>query len=235
MGNEYLFQMLAQQNIETLNGYGVKKIVTNCPHCFNCLKNEYAPLGGNYEVMHGTELVSRLIAEGRIRMETPVAQTISFHDPCYLGRYNGVYDAPRQILESIPGLKLQELPRSRERGLCCGAGGGRMWMEEKLGSRINQARMKEIAEAGTDAVGVSCPFCMVMIGNAKEEIGAYHPTLRRPRARPPVHGSLRALRSGSSPARLALDSPPGEGRGEGLSSRATAAAGTPSPSGRGSG
>jgi Fe-S oxidoreductase len=172
MGNEYLFQMLAQQNIETLNGYGVKKIVTNCPHCFNCLKNEYAPLGGKYEVMHGSELVSRLIAEGRVRMETPIARTISFHDPCYLGRYNGVYDAPRQILESIPGLTLKELPRSRERGLCCGAGGGRMWMEEKLGSRINQARMKEIAEAGTDSVGVSCPFCMVMIGNAKDEIGA---------------------------------------------------------------
>ncbi|HSP95238.1 MAG TPA: (Fe-S)-binding protein [Thermoanaerobaculia bacterium] len=172
MGNEYLFQMLAQQNIETLNGYGVKKIVTNCPHCFNCLKNEYGPLGGNYEVMHGSELVSRLIAEGRVRMETPIAQTITFHDPCYLGRYNGVYDAPRQILESIPGLTLKELPRSRERGLCCGAGGGRMWMEEKLGSRINQTRMKEIVGAGTDAVGVSCPFCMVMIGNAKDEIGA---------------------------------------------------------------
>jgi Fe-S oxidoreductase len=155
-----------------LNGYGVKKIVTNCPHCFNCIKNEYPALGGNYEVLHGTELVARLIAEGRVRLQAPVEQTISFHDPCYLGRYNGVYDAPRRILESIPGLRLRELPRSRERGLCCGAGGGRMWMEEKLGSRINQTRMKEIADAGTDAVGVSCPFCMVMIGNAKDEIGA---------------------------------------------------------------
>ena len=172
MGNEYLFQVLAQQNIETLNGYGVKKIVTNCPHCFNCLKNEYAPLGGHYELMHGSELVSRLIAEGRIVLDTAIPQTITFHDPCYLGRYNGVYDAPRRILEAIPGLRLQELPRSRERGLCCGAGGGRMWMEEKLGSRINQTRMKEIVAAGTDAVGLSCPFCMVMIGNAKEEIGA---------------------------------------------------------------
>jgi Fe-S oxidoreductase len=171
MGNEYLFQMLAQQNVETLNGYGVKKIVTNCPHCFNVIKNEYPDFGGRYEVLHGTELVSKLIAEGKLQMSGRVEESISFHDPCYLGRYNGVYDAPRRILEAIPGLRLQELPRSRERGLCCGAGGGRMWMEEKLGARINQTRMKEIAEAGTGAVGVSCPFCMVMLGNAKEEIG----------------------------------------------------------------
>ena len=172
MGNEYLFQMLAQQNVETLNGYGVKRIVTNCPHCFNVIANEYPDFGGRYEVMHGTELVSRLIAEGRLKMSGRIDESITFHDPCYLGRYNGVYDAPRLILEAIPGLRLQELPRSRERGLCCGAGGGRMWMEEKLGSRINQTRMREIQEAGTDAVGLSCPFCMVMIGNAKEEIGA---------------------------------------------------------------
>jgi Fe-S oxidoreductase/nitrate reductase gamma subunit len=170
MGNEYLFQTLARQNVETLNGYGVKKIVTNCPHCFNVIKNEYPPFGGNYEVMHGTELVSQLVAEGRIRLENEIADSITFHDPCYLGRYNGVYDAPRRILEAIPGLRLRELPRSREKGLCCGAGGGRMWMEEKLGTRINQARMQEIAESGAGAVGVSCPFCMVMIGNAKEEL-----------------------------------------------------------------
>jgi Fe-S oxidoreductase/nitrate reductase gamma subunit len=172
MGNEYLFQMLAQQNVETLNGYGVKKIVTNCPHCLNCVKNEYRDFGGSFEVVHGAQLVADLIAAGRIRMAGEIAEEITFHDPCYLGRYNGVYDAPRRILNAIPGLELKELARSREQGLCCGAGGGRMWMEEKLGSRINQARMKEIAEAGTGAVGVSCPFCMVMIGNAKDEIGA---------------------------------------------------------------
>jgi Fe-S oxidoreductase len=171
LGNEYLFQMLAQQNVETLNGYGVRKIVTNCPHCMNCLKNEYGDFGGRYEVLHGSQLVAELIAAGRVKMETPIPETITFHDPCYLGRYNGAYDAPRQILQSIPGLEFKELDRSRERGLCCGAGGGRMWMEEKLGTRINQARMKEIAESGASAVGVSCPFCMVMIGNAKEEIG----------------------------------------------------------------
>ncbi|HEY6929815.1 MAG TPA: heterodisulfide reductase-related iron-sulfur binding cluster [Thermoanaerobaculia bacterium] len=171
MGNEYLFQMLAQQNVETLNRHGVRKIVTNCPHCLNCLKNEYGDFGGHFEVVHGSQLVAELIAAGRLEMHTPIPETITFHDPCYLGRYNGGYDAPRQILQSIPGLELRELDRSREKGLCCGAGGGRMWMEEKLGSRINQTRMKEIADSGAAAVGVSCPFCMVMIGNAKEEIG----------------------------------------------------------------
>jgi Fe-S oxidoreductase/nitrate reductase gamma subunit len=171
MGNEYLFQMLAQQNVETLNTYKIRKIVTNCPHCMNCLKNEYGDFGGHYEVVHGSELVAELIAAGRVKMSTPIPDTITFHDPCYLGRYNGGYDAPRQILRSIPGLEFKELERSREKGLCCGAGGGRMWMEEKLGTRINQTRMREIAEAGTGSVGVSCPFCMVMIGNAKEEIG----------------------------------------------------------------
>jgi Fe-S oxidoreductase len=172
MGNEYLFQMLAQQNVETLNGYGVKKIVTNCPHCFNCIKNEYPVLGGAYEVVHATELVERLLQEGRVRFAEPVRETISYHDACYLGRYNGVYDAPRRLLRAIPGLEVHELPRTCERGLCCGAGGGRMWMEEKLGSRINQTRMKEIEDAGTVSVGLSCPFCMIMLGNAKEEIGA---------------------------------------------------------------
>ena len=171
MGNEYLFQMLAQQNVETLNDYKVKKIVTNCPHCFNCLGNEYGDFGGKYEVVHGTQLVAELIAAGRVKLTTPIPDTITFHDPCYLGRYNGGYDAPRDILRAIPGLEVKEMERSREKGLCCGAGGGRMWMEEKLGTRINQTRMREIADTGAGAVGVSCPFCMVMIGNAKDEIG----------------------------------------------------------------
>jgi Fe-S oxidoreductase len=172
MGNEYLFQMLAMQNIETLNRYGVKRIVTNCPHCFNCIKNEYPVLEGKYEVLHATELVASLVREGRVRLTEPVRETISYHDACYLGRYNGVYAPPRDLLRAIPGLQVQELPRTCERGLCCGAGGGRMWMEEKLGTRINQTRMKEIEEAGTASVGLSCPFCMIMLGNAREEIGA---------------------------------------------------------------
>ncbi len=171
MGNEYLFQMLAQQNVETLNKYKVKKIVTNCPHCFNCIGKEYGDFGGKYDVVHGTQLVAELIAAGRVRMTTPIPDTITFHDPCYLGRYNDGYDAPRDILRAIPGLEVKDMERSREKALCCGAGGGRMWMEEKLGTRINQARMREIADTGAGSVGVSCPFCMVMIGNAKDEIG----------------------------------------------------------------
>ncbi len=170
MGNEYLFQILAQQNVETLNNYKIRKVVTNCPHCMNCLKNEYGDFGGHYEVVHGSQLVSDLIRAGRVKLGTAIPETITFHDPCYLGRYNGVYEAPREILRAIPGLELKELERSREKGLCCGAGGGRMWMEEKLGSRINQERMREIADSGASSVGVSCPFCMVMIGNAKDEL-----------------------------------------------------------------
>ncbi len=137
----------------------------------NCLKNEYGDFGGHYQVSHGSEVVAELIAAGRVKMTTPIPDTITFHDPCYLGRYNGGYEAPRQILKSIPGLELKEMERSKEKGLCCGAGGGRMWMEEKLGSRINQLRMQEIVATGAGSVGVSCPFCMVMIGNAKDEIG----------------------------------------------------------------
>lgn len=170
LGNEYLFQTLAQQNVETLNGYGVKRIVTNCPHCFNTLKNEYPDFGGRFEVVHGTELVARLVAEGRLKLTEALPKSISFHDACYLGRHNEVYDAPREVLAAIPGLTLTELPRSGRNGLCCGAGGGRMWLDEKIGTRINQARYAEIEEAGTDLVGVSCPFCMVMLGNAQTEM-----------------------------------------------------------------
>jgi Fe-S oxidoreductase len=172
MGNEYLFQMMAQANVETLNGYGIKKIVTNCPHCFNTLANEYPQFGGNYEVMHGSELVARLVDEGRIRLTEELRRKIAYHDACYLGRYNDVYEAPRKLLGKIPGVALEELPNNREKGLCCGAGGGRMWMDEKLGSRINQLRMKEVVAAKVDSVAVACPFCMVMLGNAAGELDA---------------------------------------------------------------
>jgi Fe-S oxidoreductase len=120
--------------------------------------------------MHGTELVARLVAEGRIHLVHGTPMSLSFHDPCYLGRHNGVYDAPRELLNAIPGIAIKELPRTRENGMCCGAGGGRMWLDETIGARVNQARFAEIEANGTDAVGVSCPFCMVMLGNAKAEL-----------------------------------------------------------------
>jgi Fe-S oxidoreductase len=171
LGNEYLFQTLAQQNIETLNGYGVKKIVTNCPHCFNTMKNEYPDFGGTFEVVHGTELVARLVEEGRLKLDRRIDRTVTFHDACYLGRHNDVYEPPRAILSAIPGVTVREVARKRETGMCCGAGGGRMWLDEKIGTRINQVRYAELDAVGAEGIGVSCPFCMVMLGNAKTETG----------------------------------------------------------------
>ena len=168
MGNEYLYQTLAKQNIETFSKYDVKTIVTVCPHCFNTIKNEYPHLGGNYEVMHYSEFVSQLIEEGRIKPLVTVDTTVAYHDSCYLGRHNGVYDAPRQIAESIPGLKLVEMERRRERGFCCGAGGGHMWMEESGGRRINHVRTDQFLETKADTVGVSCPFCLQMFEEGLE-------------------------------------------------------------------
>jgi len=171
LGNEYLFQMLAQANVETLNRYNVKQIVTNCPHCFNTLAHEYPDFGGSYEVLHGTQLVARLLAEGKLTLRQVVDAKLTYHDPCYLGRTNGEYDAPRSILSAIPALEVKEAPLSREKGMCCGAGGGRMWLEEKRGSRINQTRLNQLRESGCDDVAVACPFCAVMVGNAQGELG----------------------------------------------------------------
>ncbi len=171
LGNEYLFQVLAQANVETLNGYGVKKIVTNCPHCLNTLAHEYGDFGGSYEVIHGTQLVAHLLKEGRLRLTKPVEQELTYHDPCYLGRTNRVFDEPRSILGAIPGLTLKEAPLSREKGMCCGAGGGRMWLEESRGERINQTRIGQLDESGCTDVAVSCPFCYVMVSNGQQELG----------------------------------------------------------------
>jgi Fe-S oxidoreductase/nitrate reductase gamma subunit len=171
LGNEYLFQTLVAANVETLKKYGVKRIVTNCPHCFNTLAHEYSDFGGKYEVLHGTQLISELVAKGRLALTFEVRRELTYHDPCYLGRTNGEYDASRAILKAIPGLTFKEAPLSREKAMCCGAGGGRMWLEEKLGTRINQTRLEQLRESGAGDVAVACPFCTVMITNAQQELG----------------------------------------------------------------
>ncbi len=165
MGNEYLFQTLAEQNVATLNGVRATRIVASCPHCFNTLSNEYPDYGGRYEVIHHTELLADLVAGGRLRPTHELSALLAFHDPCYLGRHNGVYDAPRSALASIPGIRTLEMPRHRERGFCCGAGGSRMWMEERIGKRISDERMDEAISTGADTIGVACPYCLVMLGD----------------------------------------------------------------------
>ena len=183
-GNEFVFQQLAMQNAEVFKETKVKKVVSTCAHCFNTLKNEYAQFGVELEVVHHTQLLNRLVREGRL---TPVAETngtakrsITYHDPCYLGRHNQVYSPPRELLAVIPNAELTEMPRNSERSFCCGAGGARMWMEEKTGERINLNRTTEAVGTGADQIAVGCPFCRVMLsdgltslqadGKAREEV-----------------------------------------------------------------
>ena len=169
LGNEYLYETLAEQNISLLQGYGVTKVLTLCPHCFNTFKNEYPQLGGHFEVQHYTEFVADLIEAGRIKPVRPIEEAVAYHDSCYLGRHNDIYAPPRTIANSIPGLKLVEMgDHCRERGFCCGAGGGRMWMEEQ-GTRVNHIRTDHFLETEAETVGVSCPFCLQMM---EEGIGA---------------------------------------------------------------
>jgi len=165
-GNEFMFQMMAYQNIQILNGYGIKKIVTACPHCFNTLKNEYPELGGNYEVIHHASFLQQLIDEGKIIMKEDGAfkgKKITYHDSCYLGRANNIYEAPRKVLEALDG-ELVEMKRCKSNGLCCGAGGAQMFKEEEKGDlRINQERTKDMIETGASIVASACPFCNTML------------------------------------------------------------------------
>lgn len=174
-GNEFLYQMVALQNIETLNTYNVKKMVTACPHCFNTIKNEYPKLGGNYDILHHTQYLQQLIDEGRIKLKeggTFKGKRITYHDSCYIGRGNGIFEAPREVLRSLDS-DLAEMKRSRLNGLCCGAGGAQMWKEDEPGEkRINIERVEEALATEPEVIAVNCPFCMTMMSDglkAKEQ------------------------------------------------------------------
>jgi len=166
LGNEYLFQVQAMKNIEMLKGYNVKKIVTSCPHCFNTLKNEYPQFDGQFEVIHHTQLIAELLKDGRLKPTSMNGEKLTYHDSCYLGRHNDIYEPPRQILNNILQSRLLEMKRSGRNGFCCGGGGGRYWMEERIGQRISEMRIEQVVETGADVVATACPYCLQMFEDA---------------------------------------------------------------------
>lgn len=171
LGNEYLYQTATAENIENLGKFTFKRIATTCPHCFNTIKNEYPQFDGKFEVVHHTQLISELIGNGRIAPKRSLTQPITYHDSCYLGRYNGIYEPQREILQSLtPNNQLVEMPRSRANGLCCGGGGGRMWLEENTGSRINQRRVQDVLDVKAQTVASACPFCMTMLDDGAKAL-----------------------------------------------------------------
>ncbi len=172
VGNELLAQTMAQSNVDTFNGYGVKKIITSCPHCFNSIENEFPDYGGEYEVVHHTDLINQLLSEGKLKLPNKAGHDknkgdhdkVTYHDSCYLGRYNDIIESPRNVLaEAVGSDKLVEMGRRGKNSFCCGAGGGRMWMEERIGTTINSDRVKEALETGAKTIATACPFCLTMI------------------------------------------------------------------------
>src|SRR5712664_3906767 len=172
LGEEYLYQTIQAETVEHMNQYRFKKVITHCPHCFNTIKNEFPQFGGTYEVLHHSQVIDDLVQGGRIKPIKPVTGTVVFHDSCYLGRYNGIMDAPRRAAAAVPGLSVVDPPNARERGLCCGGGGGHMWMEVKSAKRVNIIRTEELLATGAATVATACPFCLAMLDLGRKVAGA---------------------------------------------------------------
>ena len=215
IGNEFVFSMLAAQNIETLNEAAPRTIVASCPHCFNTIANEYPQLGGNYEVIHHTQLLAKLVEQGKLTPAGRVEEKLTYHDPCFLGRHNKVYTPPREILEAVPGVQATEMHRCKSRGFCCGAGGARMWMEERIGKRINTERIEEALALSPDTISTACPYCLVMLGDAvaaKKSSGEAPDTLEVVDV---AQLLARSVSPAVSPAGAAADGSAGAGDGPG--------------------
>jgi len=171
VGNEYLAQTLIRQNVETLNKYGVKRIITMCPHCNNSLAHEYPGFGGKYEVIHHSQFLLKLVKEGKLRPAKELREVITYHDACYLGRYNDIFDEPRGVVKAIPGVKMVEMKKRRDFAFCCGGGGGRLWMEETIGKKVSVERTEQVLSTGAQTLATACPYCLIMFDDAAKVMG----------------------------------------------------------------